>query len=134
MTKSVAVSLDKDNAMHNTVDVKEWDKPPPHAHLCQNTVQLLEERGVPKEFFLSLAKKEIDELESLPKDYESLMRKYKARKYLRDSHCIFEDDVLMRMLYARVPLDEPVSIKMLISYHFVICYSCQRIAAAQFRD
>lgn len=110
MTKSGVVHLGSD-AMHDTIDVKEWDKPPPHAHLCQNTVQLLEEREVPKEFFLSLAKKEIDELQSLSTDYEPLMRKYKARKYLRDSHCIFEDDVLMRMLYARVPLDEPVMMR-----------------------
>ena len=109
MTKRVVVSpIDKDDTLHNTVEIKEWDKPPPHAYLCQNTVQLLEERGVANEYFLSLAKKEIDELKSVREDYELLMTKYKARKYLRDSHCLFEDDVLMRMLHARVPLDEPV--------------------------
>ena len=110
MTKRVVVppSDNRDDALHNTIEIKEWDKPPPHAYLCQNTVQLLEERGVAKEYFLSLARKEIDELKSVREDYELLMTKYKARKYLRDSHCLFEDDVLMRMLHARVPLDEPV--------------------------
>jgi len=110
MTKQDPASsaVDEDEALHNTVEIKEWDSLRPHGHLCQTTVQLLEERGVPKEFFLTLAKKEVDELKSLRGDYELLMRKYKATKYLKDSNCLFEDDILMRMLHANVPLDEPL--------------------------
>eukprot|EP00804_Cyclotella_cryptica_P011893 CCRYP_004391-RA/>CCRYP_004391-RA protein AED:0.01 eAED:0.01 QI:2070/1/1/1/1/1/5/1265/829 len=104
--------FDFNNPVYNTVEVKEWDKkPPPHAHLCQNTIQLLEERGVPKEFFLSLAENEISELKSVAKDYELLTKTYRARKYLRDNQCIFEDDILLRMLHAGVPLDEPVMMR-----------------------
>jgi len=116
MTKKFAIppyESDDDDALYNTVEIKEWDIPPPHhAYLSQNTIQLLEERGVQKEFFLSLAKKEIDELNSARKDYELLMTKYKARKYYhRDTLCLFEDDVFMRMLHARVNLNEPVMIR-----------------------
>mmetsp|Transcript_30851 Transcript_30851/g.65187 ORF Transcript_30851/g.65187 Transcript_30851/m.65187 type:complete len:939 (+) Transcript_30851:3010-5826(+) len=111
MTKRVMSSEDGDDVLHNTIDVKEWDKPPPSAHLNQNIIQLLEETGVPKEYFLDLAEKEIGELRSLREDRELLMQTYKARKYLRQSHGLFEnEDVLMRMLHAGVPLDEPVMI------------------------
>eukprot|EP00581_Thalassiosira_minuscula_P004070 CAMPEP_0183738876 /NCGR_PEP_ID=MMETSP0737-20130205/55664_1 /TAXON_ID=385413 /ORGANISM="Thalassiosira miniscula, Strain CCMP1093" /LENGTH=1209 /DNA_ID=CAMNT_0025973521 /DNA_START=281 /DNA_END=3910 /DNA_ORIENTATION=+ len=105
--KFVTISND-DDTLHNTVEIKEWDKPSPQAHLSVNIIQLLEERGVPKDYFLSLAEREIQELNSIRQHYEQLMIKYKARKYLRDSKSLFEDDVLMRMLHARVPSDEPV--------------------------
>jgi hypothetical protein len=94
--------------MYNIVDIKEWDRPPPPAHLNQSMIQLLEERGVPKAFFLSLAEKEISEVKSLATDRDLLIKKYKATKYLRDTDCMIDDDVLFRMLTAFVPLDEPL--------------------------
>jgi hypothetical protein len=110
ITRGVAeLSLDED--LHNTVEIKEWDKlMPPRACLCQNTIQLLEERGVPKEYFISLAKKEIEELRSLHEDHDLFLMKYRARQYTRDSHFLFEDDVLLQTLHASVPLNEPVII------------------------
>ena len=99
---------EKDNAFYHTIEVKEWDTPPPHAHLSVNTIQLLEERGCPREYFLSLARSAINELSPVRYNYESLMVKYRAQKFLQDTHSLFEDDLLMRMLHAQVPLDEPV--------------------------
>jgi hypothetical protein len=47
----------------------EWDKiDPPRAHLSTSFIQLLEERGMPGEFFLALAKQEVDELLSISND------------------------------------------------------------------
>ena len=66
--------------LHNTVEIKQWDAPPPSSSLCQTSIQMLEERGVPRDFFVSLAQKEIDELKSLRDDPELLLRKYKASK------------------------------------------------------
>ena len=96
------------DAMYNTVEVMEFDKVnPPHAHLNTGFIQLLEERGVSQEFFLSLARKEIDELNALSVDYDLLTKKYKARRFLSDSPRSLDDDVLWRIICARVPLDEP---------------------------
>ena len=61
-----------------------------------------------RRFSLSLAWKEIDELKSVREDYEMLMTKYKAKNYLQAGLCLFEDDVLLEMPHASVPLDEPV--------------------------
>ena len=88
----IASGEDNVDPLHNTVEVKEWDKKPPPAHLCTNFIQLLEERGVPRKFFLSLAKKEIDELLLLSKDYDLLMRRCSGSMYLIDSPSIFGDD------------------------------------------
>ena len=96
--------------LHNTVEIKQWDAPPPSSSLCQTSIQMLEERGVPRDFFVSLAQKEIDELKSLRDDPELLLRKYKASKYLKDGPNLIDDDILMRMLHANIPLDEPVMI------------------------
>jgi len=109
ITKYALVSLlDEDNSLHNTVEIKEWDRPPPRAHLCQTTIQLLEERGVAKEYFLLLAEKEINELKTAREDYKLLTMKCNARNFCKDSNSMFDDDLLIRMLHARVPLDEPV--------------------------
>ena len=95
-----------------TVDVMAWDKAKPTpAYLCTGFVALLEQRGVPKDFFMKLAQKEIDELLSISKDYHRLFDRYSARAFLRDSTCIFDDDVLLRMLQANVPLDEPMMVQ-----------------------
>ena len=60
---------------------------------------------------MDLAEKEVGELRSLREDRELLMQTYKARKYVRDCEGLFEnEDILMRMLHARVPLGEPVMI------------------------
>ena len=88
--------------LHNTVEIKQWDAPPPSGSLCQTSIQMLEERD--------LAQKEIDELKSLRDDPELLLRKYKASKYLKDGPNLIDDDILMRMLHANIPLDEPVMI------------------------
>ena len=96
------------NMFYHTVEIKTWDTPPPPANLSRDAVQILEDRGVPKEYFLSLARKEIEELEALRSDPIRLLRRYKARTSLKDSHSVFDDDMLLRMLTASVPLDEPV--------------------------
>lgn len=96
------------DAMHKTVEIMEWDKiNPPHAHLNTGFIQLLEERGVRQDFFLSLAQKEIDELNVVSTDYNLLTKKYKARRLLTESQSSLDDDILWRMMGARVPLDEP---------------------------
>ena len=96
------------NAFHHTVEIKEFDKPSPPACLSRDALQILEDRGVPKEYFLSLARKEIDDLETLRSDSDRLLKRYNARTFLKDSHSVFDDDMLHRMLTAGVPLDEPV--------------------------
>jgi len=96
------------NMFYHTVEIKTWDTPPPPANLSRDAVQILEDRGVPKKYFLSLARKEIEELEALRSDPIRLLRRYKARTSLKDSHSVFDDDMLLRMLTASVPLDEPV--------------------------
>ena len=35
--------------LHNTVEIKQWDAPPPSGSLCQTSIQMLEERGVPRD-------------------------------------------------------------------------------------
>lgn len=62
---------------------------------------------MPGEFFLALAKQEVDELLSISNDYDLLIKKYKARMDLRDSRCVVQDDILWRMLCVGVPLNEP---------------------------
>lgn len=95
--------------MYNTVDVMGWDRAKPtHAYLSTGFIALLEQRGVPNDFFTKLAQKEIDELLSISKDYRRLFDRYSARAFLRDSSCIFDDDILLRMLQANVPLNEPM--------------------------
>jgi hypothetical protein len=94
--------------MQSTVDVMEWDKKSPHAHLNTGFIQLLEQRGAPNEFFLSLAKQEVDELLQVSKTYELLQSRYQARVFSRENQDMFDDDILLRMLHARVPLNEPV--------------------------
>ena len=96
--------------LHNTVEINQWDAPPPSASLCQNSIQMLEERGVPRDFFVSLAQKEIDELLCVTTPNFCSGSRYKARKYLTDGPNMIDDDVLMRMLHANIPLDEPVMI------------------------
>lgn len=112
LTASKTDSKDIDasfNKFYHTVEIKAWDKPAsPPAHLSRDAVQILEDRGVPKEYFLNLARKEIEELDSLRSDPNRLLRRYKARMFLKDSQSVFDDDMLLRMLTANVPLDEPV--------------------------
>ena len=94
---------------YHTVEIKAWDKPAsPPAYLSRDAVQILEDRGVPKEYFLDLARKEIEELEALRSDPNRLLKRYNARIFLKDSQSVFDDDMLLRMLTANVPLDEPV--------------------------
>lgn len=108
LTAMGLMSEANDDVLHNTVEVKEFDKEPPPANLSRNIIQTLESRGVPRDYFLSLAKKEISELKTLQKDSDLLMRKYKSRIYLRDSNCLFDDDLFLCMLNAGVNLDEPM--------------------------
>lgn len=109
ITKKVApIVVENDDALYHTIEVKEWDRAPPHAHLSVNAIQLLEERGVPRSYFASLARTAVDELRPIRENYESLMVKFRAVKFLRDTDSLLEDDLLMRMLHAQVPLDEPV--------------------------
>ncbi|KAL9182381.1 hypothetical protein ACHAXT_013033 [Thalassiosira profunda] len=79
----------------------------------QNVVAILEARGVPAEFFLELARKEIEELASIRTDHALLVARYKARMFLRDSESLFDDDVFLAMLVADVNLDEPTMLKKL---------------------
>jgi hypothetical protein len=99
------------DSLYNEVEIKEWDKKSPSAHINKGFIQLLEARGVPKKFFVTLAQNEIDRLTLVSQDYDLLIKEYSARKYLRDSQGIFDDDVLFRMLLAGVPLDEPVMLR-----------------------
>lgn len=55
-----------------------------------------------------MARKEIEELEALRSDPNRLLKRYNARIFLKDSQSVFDDDMLLRMLTANVPLDEPV--------------------------
>ena len=97
------------NKFYHTVEIKAWDKPASSpAHLSRDAVQILEDRGVPKEYFLNLARKEIEELETLRSDPNRLLRRYKARIFPKESESVFDDDMMFRMLTANVPLDEPV--------------------------
>ena len=97
------------NKFYHTVEIKAWDKPAsPPAHLSRDAVQILEDRGVPKEYFLNLAQKEIEELEALRSDPNRLLKRYNARIFLKGSQSVFGDDMLLRMLTANVPLGEPV--------------------------
>jgi hypothetical protein len=94
--------------MQNTIDVIEWDKLPFHSYLNRTFIQLLEQRGVPQDYFLSLARKEVDELVKVSKSYDLLLDRYQARASSPENASMFDDDLLLGMLHARVPLDEPV--------------------------
>jgi hypothetical protein len=93
---------------YNTVDVQEWDDKPPPAMLNRGLIQILEERGVAKEYFCELAKHELESLSKVMTDRDSFHELFNARTYVTDTVNIFDDDVLFRMLKANVPINEPV--------------------------
>eukprot|EP00978_Attheya_sp_CCMP212_P026426 scaffold86901_cov53-Attheya_sp.AAC.2 len=96
------------NPFYSTVDVQEWDDKPPPAMLNRGLIQILEDRGVPKEYFCELAKQELESLSKVMTDRESFHEFFNARTYVTDTVNIFDDDVLFRMLKANVPINEPV--------------------------
>ena len=93
---------------HHTVDVVEWDEKPPPATLNRGLVQILEERGVPKNYFVDLARKEIDKVNAMRVDRVLFEQYFNTKTFLVDSPNMFHDNMLLRMIKANVPLNEPV--------------------------
>ncbi|KAJ3702280.1 hypothetical protein LUZ61_005985 [Rhynchospora tenuis] len=74
---------------------------PKEAHLSRFLISLLHYGGVPSEFFLDLLSRALAEIEARVTDRNVAMKIVKSRGGLDD------DELELRMLFGKIPLDEP---------------------------
>ncbi|KAJ1687512.1 hypothetical protein LUZ63_018902 [Rhynchospora breviuscula] len=85
----------------NSLEIVTTSYRPKKVHLSRFLISLLHYGGVPSEFFLGLLSGALVEIEDRISDRNA------AINVVKNNSCLDDDDLVSRMLYSKIPLDEP---------------------------
>eukprot|EP01018_Ginkgo_biloba_P002643 Gb_32086 [translate_table: standard] len=85
----------------NSLEICGSSRKPNRACLSRCLIALLNYGGVPREFFIDLVTKSLEDIQTIMRDPQ------KAMKVLKKHQVLDEDDVALRMVSCGIPLDEP---------------------------